>query len=144
MPTPLATMVRKVATCRLMLGIIAIVAVYADPTEPGFLPGLKLGGGGFAIDPYALAVLSAHLGYSLAVYSSLLVGLVPRGIVAITTWADILAGAAIAFFTDGPMSPFYVFFAFAVVAAGVRGGFRFSIAVTAVSIWIYMALFVVS
>ena len=68
MPTPLATMVRKVATCRLMLGIIAIVAVYADPTEPGFLPGLKLRGGGFAIDPYALAVLSAHLGYSLVVY----------------------------------------------------------------------------
>src|SRR6185503_6940828 len=85
-------------------------------------------------------VLGAHFGYSLAVYGSLLVGLVPRGIVAITTWADVAAATAIAYFTEGPASPFYVFFAFAVVAAGVRGGFRFSIAVTAVSIWLYMSL----
>ena len=135
---------RKVARCRILLSLFAITAAYLLPHNSLLLRWTGLQGAEYRIEPYALVVLGAHLGYSVAVYSSLLVGLVPRGIVAITTWADVLAGAGIAFFTDGPMSPFYVFFAFAVVAAGVRGGFRFSIAVTAVSIWIYMGLVLVS
>ena len=135
---------RKVARCRILLSLFAITAAYLLPHNTLLLHWTGLQGGEYRIEPYALVVLGAHLGYSVAVYSSLVVGLVPRGIVAITTWADVLAGAAIAFLTDGPMSPFYVFFAFAVVAAGVRGGFRFSIAVTAVSIWIYLVLVLVS
>jgi len=135
---------RKVARCRILLSLFAITAAYLIPQNALLLRWTGLHGGEYGIEPYALVVLGAHLGYSVAVYSSLLVGLVPRGIVAITTWADVLAGAAIAYFTDGPMSPFYVFFAFAVVAAGVRGGFRFSIAVTAVSIWVFLVLVLVS
>src|SRR5207247_2049129 len=44
----------------------------------------------------------------------------------------------------GTSSPFYVFFAFAVIAAGVRGGFRFGMLVTAVSVWLYLSLILVS
>src|SRR6184192_3404400 len=57
----------KVARCRLILSLIAIVAVYVDPTEPTGVPWLHLTGGKFAIDPYALAVLSLHLAYSSCV-----------------------------------------------------------------------------
>ena len=145
MPTPLATMVRKVATCRLMLGIIAIVAVYADPTEPGFLPGLKLGGGGFAIDPYALAVLSAHLGYSLVVYwVAHREGVSPSRLVTFTTCLDVLFGVLIIVFTEGTSSPFWPFVVFAVIAAGIDGGFRRSIIVTTVSVASYLSLVLIA
>ena len=145
MPTPLATMVRKVSTCRLMLGIIAIVAVYADPTEPGFLPGLKLRGGGFAIDPYALAVLSAHLGYSLVVYwVAHREGVSPSRLVTFTTWLDVLFGVLIIVFTEGTSSPFWPFVVFAVIAAGIDGGFRRSIIVTTVSVVSYLSLVLIA
>jgi len=135
---------RKVARCRILLSLFAITAAYLVPNNPVLFRWSGFSGEAQRIEPYALMVLGAHFGYSLAVYGSLVIGLVPRGIVAITTWADVVAGAAIALFTEGPTSPFYVFFAFAVVAAGVRGGFRFSIAVTAVSIWLYLGLVVAS
>src|SRR5439155_1090152 len=53
-------------------------------------------------------------------------------------------GAVIALFAQGVSSPFYVFFAFAVIAAGARGGFRFGMGVTSVSIWVYLSLILVS
>src|SRR5207245_9681297 len=104
---PLATMVRTFASCRRMFGIIAIVAVYGDPTEPGFLPGLKLRGGGFAIDPYALAVLSAHLGYSLVVYwVAHREGVSASRLVTFTTCLHVLFGVLLIVFSQGPLSPF--------------------------------------
>jgi signal transduction histidine kinase len=131
---------RKVARCRILLSLFALCAAYFVPHNAVLMHWSGVVDQGYRIEPWALLVLGAHFGYSLAVYAALLVGLVPRGIVAITTWIDVLTGVAIALLTDGPASPFYVFFAFAVVAAGVRGGFRFSIVVTAVSIWIYLGL----
>ena len=135
---------RKVARCRILLSLFAMAAVCIDPMGPILVRDLGLAGGPVRVDPYALAVFAAHLGYSLAVFSALTIGLVPQGIVAITTWADVLFGTAIALFTHGTSSPFYVFFAFAVIAAGVRGGFRFGMLVTAVSVWLYLSLILVS
>jgi signal transduction histidine kinase len=136
---------RKVARCRILLSLFALAAALLTPHNDILLRWSGLTPSAVPrIEPYALVVLAAHLGYSAAVYGSLAVGLVPRGIVAITTWCDVLAATAIAYFTEGPTSPFYVFFAFAVVAAGVRGGFRFSVAVTALSVWLYLSLFAVS
>jgi len=135
---------RKVARCRILLSLFAMAAIYADPVVPILLPDVRFEGATFRVGAQALTVLGAYLGYSLAVYGSLVIGLVPRGIVAITTWADILFGALIALSTQGAASPFYVFFAFAVIGAGVRGGFRFAMIVTAVSVWLYMSLILVS
>jgi len=135
---------RKVARCRILLSLFAMAAVCIDPMGPILVRDLGLAGGPVRVDPYALAVFATHLGYSLAVFSALTIGLVRQGIVAITTWADVLFGTAIALFTHGTSSPFYVFFAFAVIAAGVRGGFRFGMLVTAVSVWLYLSLILVS
>jgi len=107
---------RKVARCRILLSLFAMAAIYADPVVPILLPDVRFEGATFRVGAQALTVLGAYLGYSLAVYGSLVIGLVPRGIVAITTWADILFGALIALSTQGAASPFYVFFAFAVIA----------------------------
>jgi signal transduction histidine kinase len=133
---------RKVARCRILLSLFALAAVSLVPSNTMLVQWWGLGSPGRPLAPYAILLLGAHLGYSVAVYGCLMMGLVPRAIVAITSAADILAATAIALFTEGPTSPFYVFFAFAVVAAGVRGGFRFAIAVTAISVWLYLGLVV--
>ena len=135
---------RKIARCRILLSLFALTAVYMDPINPILIHDIGFAGGPLGSDAHALGVLGAHLGYSLAVLVSLSVGLVPRGIVALTTWIDVLFGAVIALFTQGPSSPFYVFLAFAVIAAGVRGGFRFGMVVTSVSIWLYLSLILVA
>ena len=128
---------RKVARSRILLSVFAISAAYLVPNNE-ILMRWGVAGPQHLMSPHALVVLAAHFGYAVAVFGALAVGLVPRGIVAITTWADVAAATAIAYYTTGPTSPFYVFFAFAVVAAGVRGGFRFSMIITAVSIWLYL------
>jgi hypothetical protein len=131
---------RKVARCRVLLSVFALLSVYLLPNNAALMRWSGFTGAPYHVEPYALLVFGAHLGYSIAVYGSLLIGLVPRGIVAVTTWVDIGTGAITAIVTEGPTSPFYAFFAFAVVAAGVRGGFRFAMVATAVSIWIYFCL----
>lgn len=135
----------KVARCRLILSLIAIVAVYVDPTEPTGVPWLHLTGGEFAIDPYALAVLSLHLTYSSCVCWVIAHQLLsPQRLATITAWIDVFLGAVVVIFTEGTSSPFWAFFVFAVVAAGAEGGFRRSMVVTTVSVGIYMSLIVVA
>ena len=127
---------RNIAQCRVILSIAAFITVYIDPT---------LTGGPFTLDPYAVAVLLAHLGYSLAVLFVVKRALAASPRVAIvSTWADVAFGAAIALVTDGANSPFYVFFAFAVLAAGFRGGLRPTLIVTGAGVALYLSLILVS
>jgi signal transduction histidine kinase len=129
-----------IAQSRLMLSLIAMVAVYVDPTAPT-MPWLSLTGGEFSIDPYALAVMTLHVAYSLAAYYALVRGLiVAERLARVTTWADVAFGAAIVVCTEGSSSPFWAFFIFAVIAAGSHGGFRRSMAVTTISVAIYLIL----
>jgi len=130
---------RNIAQCRVMLSVAAFVTVYIDPTRPTLM---RLAGGPFTLDPWALAVMLSHLAYSLSIF--LRVGRVgsPKRLAMVSTWADVLSGAAIALVTEGANSPFYVFFAFAVVAAGFRGGLRLALLVTVVSVVLYMSLIV--
>jgi DNA-binding NarL/FixJ family response regulator len=55
----------------------------------------------------------------------------------VTICADVLFGAAFGMFTEGATSPACVFFAFAVVAAGVRAGLRQARVVTGASVVMY-------
>src|SRR5207237_3005780 len=58
---------RNIAQCRVVLSIAAFVTVYVDPTRPTLTRWLPLSGGPFTLDPYAVAVLLAHVGYSIAI-----------------------------------------------------------------------------
>ena len=109
----------SIARCRLVLSLVAVVAVFIDPTEPLLSRWIPLTSGHFAIDPYVLLLLGAHLTYSLTVYA----GMTQRWFAAApigarTLWIDVAFGAAIAFVTEGVTSPFYPFFAFAVIERG--------------------------
>jgi len=133
---------RHIAQCRVIMSVAAPFAIYLDPTEPTLL--VPLTGGIFILDPYALAVLVLHFVYSVAIFA-----LVTRSRVSLTRIArvsmalDVLFGAAIALVTEGTNSPFYIFFAFAVLAAALRG-VRSAIAVTATSVALYLALILIS
>jgi signal transduction histidine kinase len=135
----------SIARCRVLLSAVAIVAVYVDPTHPTLTRWLPLRGGPFTIDPYALAVMATHLAYSFGLYYALEGTLTDtRRLVAIATWGDVLFGALIALVTEGATSPFYAFFAFAVVAVGLRAGLGSTLVVTSVSAVLYLSLIAVS
>lgn len=140
-PKPIVlTMEESIARCRLVLSLIAIVAVYIDPTQPT-IPWLDLRGGEFEIDPYTLTVMTMHLVYSLVIYYALARDLVPpKRLASFTIVADVAFGAAIVVCTEGISSPFGAFFVFAVITASCHGGYRRSIGVTTISVGIYLAL----
>src|SRR5258706_6863173 len=138
-------MERSVARCRIGLSAIAILAVYVDLTMPMLGRSLGVTGGLFYIHPIALAAMGTHLTYSAAVYL-LLAGrpLAARRIIGVSTWADVIFGGAIMLVTEGANSPLLVFFAFAVLVAGLRAGLRAALVVTGASVVLYLSLLVVS
>ena len=138
-------MERGIARCRVVLSLIAILALYVDPTEPILTRWLPLSGGAFTVNRYWAGVLIGHLTYSLSLYFLHTRGGAPEALLAkIATWGDVLFAAAIALVTEGTTSPFYSFFAFAVLAAGLRSGLQSALVVTGVSVCLYALLIIVS
>ncbi len=134
-----------IAKCRVVLSLAAFVAVYIDPTRPTLTRWIPLTGGPFMLDPWAVAVMVAHLTYSGATHLVVRRRLVaPARVASVSTWADVLFGAAIALVTEGANSPFYVFFAFTVLAAAFREGLRRTLVVTGASVALYLGLIVLS
>jgi len=146
MNTPNSPLIEdRIARCRLMLSVIALAAVFADPTEPFVSGWLPIVSGRFIIDPYVFGVLVTHLAYSIAVYLATTRAWLPSAVLTtLTTYADVLLGALIALMTEGATSPFYPFFAFAVVVAGFRSGLRRAMQVTAASVVLYLGMIVIS
>jgi signal transduction histidine kinase len=135
----------NLARCRIILSFAAIVAVYIDPTRPILMRWFPLGGGLFWVDPHALAAMLLHLVYSLTVYVILVSpAATPHRVALVSTCADVLFGVLVALVTEGANSPFYVFFAFAVMAAGFRSGLRLTLVVTASSVALYVGLVLVA
>ena len=143
--TPVVEVERTIARCRMILSVTAFIAVYIDPTRPTLTRWLPLTGGPFTLDPVALAVMLLHLAYSLVMYLVVRRELLaaPR-IATVSTLVDVLFGGLIALVTEGANSPFYVFFAFAVLAAGFRSGLRRALTVTGASVALYLSLILVS
>jgi len=138
-------MERSIARCRVFLSLVAIVTVYVDPTPPTLTRWLPISGGWFVISRYGVAVLLSHLVYSLTLVLLQSRPVITRArLAAISTAGDILFAAAIALVTEGTTSPFYAFFAFAVVAAGLRSGLRQALVVTAFSVLLYTIVIITS
>ena len=104
---------RVLAVGRAFLTVSALVAIYLDPTEPARLRAITY------------SVLLAYALYSLAVlvYVHRAVRLTP-GHGQLLHGLDIAWTSALTFVSEGPVSPFFLFFLFVVVAAAYRGGFR--------------------
>jgi len=121
---------RNIALARLVLSVLALVSWYIDPAY----------GGWFFIDKSSLVVLSLYFMYSLATFV-----LIDRGIAAallpsICTIFDLVFASVITVLTEGPTSPSWLFFVFAIIAVDCRTGFRAAIAVTSCSALAYFLL----
>jgi signal transduction histidine kinase len=125
----------NVARARIALSLVALISIWVDPTT---------GHGIFSIDRYALITLGLHFTYSLTAYFAVRRRISPPQVLATTTALDILFATAVAFFTEGPTSPSYVFFTFAIIAVGCRTGSRATLSVTSVSVLLYLLLIALS
>ncbi len=125
----------NVARARIALSIVALISIYIDPTT---------GEGIFTIDRAVLGTLALHFAYGLTAYSLIRRRVSPEQVFAMTTALDILFATAVAFFTEGPTSPSYVFFTFAIIAVGCRTGLRATLWVTFVSVALYLLLIALS
>ncbi|MCC6765677.1 MAG: hypothetical protein IT293_13535 [Deltaproteobacteria bacterium] len=136
---------RHIVLGRVILSVAAIVSVWIDPTTPSLSHWVRVTGGLFMIDGPALAVLSAHLAYALGCWR-LDVARPARGErrARLSVVADVLFGVAVAIVTEGATSPAYVFFAFAILAAGARAGARVILAVTTACVAFYLGIILAS
>src|SRR5580704_510227 len=125
----------NVARARIALSIVALISIYIDPTTAQ---------GIFTIDRAVLATLALHFAYGLTAYALIRRRISPEQVFAMTTTFDILFATAIAIFTEGPTSPSYVFFTFAIIAVGCRTGLRATLWVTFVSVALYLLLIALS
>jgi signal transduction histidine kinase len=105
------------ASARVFLASSALVAIFLDPTEPS---------------RYTTLAYGLLIGYVL--YSVLILLLLRWRPVAAIPWivsVDILLPAIFTLFTEGPNSPFFLFFVFVLMAAAFRWGFPETIATAA-------------
>jgi signal transduction histidine kinase len=121
----------NVARARIVLSILATLSLYIDPTAVGGL---------FRLNRWAFATLACHLVYSIAVYVVLSRRLAISSLPTASTALDLLFASAVAFVAEGQTSPSYVFFVFAIIAAGIRPGLRVAIAVTFSSVILYLLI----
>lgn len=118
---------RVLAVGRAFLTVTALAAIFLDPAEPARLATLAYG------------VLTAYAAYSLLVLA--LVHRAPRLAPAhgfILHGLDVLWTAALTFVSEGPVSPFFLFFLFVVLAAAYRWAFAGTMVTTAVTISVFL------
>lgn len=118
---------RVLAVGRAFLTVSGLVAIYLDPTEPSRLRGVTYG------------VLLAYALYSMGVllYVHKSARLTPRH-GRVLHGLDVAWTSALTFVSEGPLSPFFLFFLFVVLAAAYRGGFRGTMGTAAVTIAIFL------
>ena len=134
----------NIARARLILAPATLLSIYIDVAKPDLTPWFRLTGGVLEIDRYAFVVLLLHLAYSGIVHALTNLRPVSERFVTITATFDVLFAIVLAIFTEGPTSPSYAFFAFAIIVAGCREGFRATLFITASCAIAYLALILLS
>jgi signal transduction histidine kinase len=113
---------RVLATGRAFLAITALVAIYVDPAQPHLATA-------------AYALLIGYLAYSTVVL--LLFRSRTRfqpGLRRMVHAADIFWPTLLTLFTEGPNSPYYLFFIFVLLAAAYRWGFPETVATAVLAV----------
>ncbi len=123
----------SVARARIALSIVAMLSLYVDPSTAGGL---------FHLNTHELIILLCHLSYSVAIYFALSRSVVRSKLQLLSIFLDLSFATAIAFLTEGPTSASYVFFLFAIIAVGIRTSLTPTIAVTLLSVVLYLLVIV--
>jgi signal transduction histidine kinase len=124
---PAARTERVLAVGRAFLTVTALIAIYLDPTEPTRLQAVTY------------AVLLGYAVYSLSVFVYV------NGTARLTPThgrvlhsLDILWTSALTFVSEGPVSPFFLFFLFVVLAAANRWGFRETAGTAVITVAVFL------
>jgi signal transduction histidine kinase len=125
---------RQVARARMALSLAAMLSLYVDPSA----------GGLFHLEAWLLATLGGHLAYSTFAYFALTRRPESQLIRGVSTALDLFFATAIAFLAEGRTSPSFVFFVFAIVAAGFRTNSRDGQLVTIYGVTLYVLATAVS
>ncbi|GEM_PF-353431 len=121
-----------IATGRFILASFFLVAICLDPSEP------------FRYSRLTLGLLVSYLGYSLVLcLVTWRKNLTRASLQVVTHGIDLLVFSVLMFFTEGPNSPFFVYFIFLLVCSTLRWQWRGTLwsAVAALSVTIALALF---
>jgi signal transduction histidine kinase len=124
---PAARLERVLSVGRAFLTVSALTAIYLDPTQPARLAAVTY------------AVLAAYAAYSVLVLTY--VHRTPRVSVAqghMFHGLDVLWTAALTFVSEGPVSPFFLFFLFVVLSAAYRWGFLGTVVTTLVTVAVFL------
>ena len=124
---PAARLERVLSVGRAFLTVSALAAIYLDPAQPARLAAVTY------------AVLAAYAAYSVLVLAyvhrtlrvSVAQGHVFHGL-------DVLWAAALTFVSEGPVSPFFLFFLFVVLSAAYRWGFLGTVVTTLVTVVVFL------
>ena len=125
----------SIARARIALSLIAMLSLYIDPSTAGGL---------FHLNVYALTTLLCHLAYSVGMYFALSRRFSDGNLQLLSTSFDLFFATAVAFITEGQTSASYVFFVFAIVAAGNRARSRPIVTVTFLSVALYLLVIVLT
>lgn len=124
---------RVLAVGRGFLATTGLAAIYLDPTEPARFATLMYG------------LLACYAVYSLGILGADRLGrrFTTRN-ARVLHAVDILWASALTFFSEGPLSPFFLFFLFVLLAAAYRWGFRATVATAGVVTAIFLLQTVVA
>jgi signal transduction histidine kinase len=118
---------RLIASGRAVLSVFSLLAVWLDPTEPSRYASI------------AYAMLAVYLVYSLIMavlafrsYALLLELRLPSHLI------DLAVAILVSFFTEGPTSPFFLYFVFAMLSAALRWGWTGTLWTAAVSLTTFL------
>lgn len=120
---------RLIATARVVLATVALIALRLDPSNPARFAEL------------AFDLVTAFLVYSVGV--ALVAWLRPAAAARVRLpchVADLVFFCAVIFVTQGPTSPFFVFFVFALVSAALRWQWRGTLATAVASLGAFLAI----
>lgn len=134
----------NIARARLILAPVTMLSVYLDAAAPDLAPWFQLTGGRLEIDHRALGVLLCHLLYAATTHAFVSPRPRSRRLLLATVAFDVFFAMVVTVFTEGPTSPGYAFFAFAIIAVGCREGFRATLGVTIACTLSYLTLIVLS
>ena len=118
---------RVLGVGRAFLTVTGLVAIYLDPTEPSRLRAVTYG----VLFAYAVYSILVLIYVQRAAQVTQLHGRVFHGL-------DIAWTSALTFVSEGPVSPFFLFFLFVLLAAAYRGGFRATISTALVTIAVFL------
>src|SRR5262245_11520595 len=100
---------RLIATGRLLLAAFSLVAIYLDAYEPS------------RYEQVAYSTLAAYLVYAAVIVALLWSSVTPPVHLPLITHAvDLTAFFVLIYLTEGPTSPFFVYFVFALISATLR------------------------